>query len=109
MNEFDKQIEEVEKEIKRCSLKKDGDEHFSKENWNLRMQFCTGKLEGLKQSKELANKQLDKFVEKIKEEITNINKDLSVLGRFDNYQKRMMVQVFIDINNQIDKLREEMK
>ena len=42
-------IKEIEKEIERCNSKKDGDEHFSKENWDLRCQFCKGQLQVYKE------------------------------------------------------------
>lgn len=50
------EIKKLKEEIERCNSKKDGDEHFSKENWNLRGQFCKGELKALKScQKEISN------------------------------------------------------
>ncbi len=43
---MENKTEELKKEIERCENVKDGDEHFSKINWNIRVSFCRGELKG---------------------------------------------------------------
>lgn len=86
-----------------------------KEDWNLSSKiydlFAKGEFPYIKldakQRQEIMYKvfKLNKeAVRLLKEELKSIETDFSVVGKLDNYQKRMLVQVFIDINNQIDKL-----
>jgi hypothetical protein len=55
----------------------------------------------------IEEKKFKEALEKLGKEIAEIHTDLRVIGTLNNYQKRMLVQVFIDIQNHLDKFEKE--